>query len=141
MHEMQVIRAVIIGVLMLVLAACETVRPGEAKIPEGAVVTHRAAIIGSSYRETTGTISVYQSASRPVIVFEPNFRSPEGDQAVVALGLDGYRSETALGPLLKPEGRQAYSVPGHIPIERFNEVWLWHRDKDIPLGIARLTPI
>lgn len=138
---MQTIRAILAACLVCLLAACEAARPGEAHIPDDAVVTHRAVFIGSSYRETTGTISVYQSASRPIIVFEPNFRSRSGEQAVVALGRDGYRSETALGPLLRPVGRQAYAVPGHIRIDRFNEVWLWHPDEDIPLGIARLTPI
>ncbi|MEM0989708.1 MAG: hypothetical protein AAGK00_12570 [Pseudomonadota bacterium] len=135
------IRWIMPVVVMAVLSACTQQLPGEATVPEGAVVTHRAVFIGSSYRDTIGTISLYQSKERPVIVFEPNFRSPPDDEAIVALGRDGYRSETKLGPLLRAAGRQAYHVPDYIRIDRFNEVWLWHPDQDIPLGLARLTPI
>ena len=104
-------------------------------------MTHRAVFIGKELHDTQGTISLYQSQAYPVIVFEPNFKFQGSTDAVVALGRDGYEANTSLGDLFKNSGRQAYAVPEHLPIRKFNEVWLWNRREGIPLGIARLVPI
>lgn len=143
MLEKALLRCLIAGLLAVMVSACASnaPRPGEAKIPDGATVTHRAVFIGGSYHDTVGTISLYQSDEQPVIVFEPNFSVSGEKDAIVALGRDGYRADTALGALLRRAGRQAYSVPGHLSIERYNEVWLWSRSENIPLGLARLTPL
>ena len=132
------------GLALAFLAACAPVpKPGEAVIPDGARVTHRAVFIGESNHATVGTISLYQSEEDPVIVFEPNFDLPDPPKAitVVALGSDGYRSDTILGKLLRNQGRQAYSVPRRLSIEKYNEVWLWSLAGNQPVGLARLTPL
>ena len=130
--------------MIIVLSACASEppgRPGEARIPEGAWVSHRAVWIGESNHDTIGTVSLYQSRDYPVIVFEPNFRVSPAPDAVVALGTDGYRADTVLGALLRPVGQQAYALPPGIDIRLFNEVWLWSPTADEPVGLARLTPI
>lgn len=129
--------------LALMLSACAGAepRPGEARIPKGAVVTHRAVFIGTNNHDTTGTISLYQSPSYPVIVFEPNFSVSDAAGAVVALGTNGYRADSALGGLLRPSGRQVYAVPRDLDLRNFNEVWLWSPYADKPIGLARLTAI
>ena len=133
----------LLGILLAgLISACAQSRiPGEAELPSDAKVTHRAVFIGKKLHDTQGTISLYQSREYPVIVFEPNFRFQGSSDAVVALGRDGYEADTSLGALLRNTGRQAYAVPDHLPIRRFNEVWLWNRREGIPLGIARLVPI
>lgn len=134
----------VFGVLAItIVAACSPApKPGEAIVPDGAKVTHRAVFIGKSNNSTVGTITLYQSEEDRVIVFEPNFDLPDPPNSVtvVALGRDGYRSETILGALLRPKGRQAYSVPGRLEIEGYNEVWLWSLNGNQPVGLARLTP-
>ena len=131
------------GVLALaIMAGCSPgIKPGEAVVPDGAKVTHRAVFIGESNHSTVGTLSLYQSDEDPVIVFEPNFDLPDPPEnvTVVALGRDGYRSETILGALLRPYGRQAYSVPERLAIDGYNEVWLWSLSGNRPVGLARLT--
>jgi hypothetical protein len=123
------------------LAACAPLRPGEARIPDGAWISHRAVLIGKSDHDTVGTVSLYQSEEYPVVVFEPNFRVAGAPDMVVALGTDGYLPGTALGALLRPSGRQAYAVPRGFDMRRYNEIWLWSRGADKPVGIARLTPL
>lgn len=137
----------LLPVVLFWLAACAPLRPGEARIPDGAWISHRAVLIGKSDHDTVGTISLYQSEEYPVIVFEPNFRVtgasavPDMPDMVVALGTDGYRPDTALGALLRPSGRQAYAVPRAFDMHRYNEIWLWSPSADEPVGIARLTPL
>ena len=131
------------ALVLLLLSACASApsRPGEARIPRDAWVSHRAVLIGKSDHDTVGTISLYQSREYPVIVFEPNFRVTAAPGIIVALGADGYRPDTALGSLLRPNGSQAYALPPGIDIRLVNEVWLWNPTADEPVGIARLTPI
>ena len=133
----------VLPLLALILSACAGAepRPGEARIPKDAVVTHRAVFIGTNNHDTTGTISLYQSRSYPVLVFEPNFSVSDAAGAMVALGTDGYRADTVLGGLLRPSGRQVYAVPRDLDLRRFNEVWLWSPYADKPIGLARLTAI
>jgi hypothetical protein len=133
----------LLPLLLLAVSACATPppRPGEARIPDGAWISHRAVFIGESNHDTVGTISLYQSGKYPVIVFEPNFRVSAAPDAVVALGNDGYRADTVLGALLHPAGQQAYALPPGLDIRLFNEVWLWSPTADEPVGLARLTPI
>lgn len=110
-------------------------------MPKGAVITHRAVFIGTNNHDTTGTVSLYQSPSYPVIVLEPNFSVSDPAGALVALGIDGYRADTVLGGLLRPSGRQIYALPRDPDLTHFNEVWLWSPYADKPVGLARLTPI
>jgi hypothetical protein len=131
----------LLPLVMVFLAACAPLRPGEARIPDDAWISHRAVLIGKSDHDTVGTISLYQSEEYPVVVFEPNFRVNGAPDMVVALGTDGYRPDTALGALLRPNGRQAYAVPRAFDMQRYNEVWLWSQSADEPVGIARLTPL
>ena len=141
MSQMRLLRGLACALLVAIVSACASPRPGEAEIPDGAKVTHRAVFIGKSLHDTVGTISIYQSDQPAVVVLEPNFSLSGPNDAVIALGRNGYRPDTGLGPLLRTAGRQAYAVPEHLPIEGYNEVWLWSRGRDIPLGLARLVPI
>ena len=133
----------LLSLVLAVLSACasEPQVPGEARVPRDARLSHRAVFIGKSDHDTVGTISLYQSRKYPVIVFEPNFQVNAAPGTVVALGADGYRADTVLGTLLRPNGRQAYAVPPGLDIRLFNEVWLWLPGAGEPVGIARLTPV
>lgn len=108
---------------------------------DGSNPTHKAIFIGSNDHSTAGTISLYQSGKRPVLVFENNFRLPDPPSGgtVVALGQNGYRSNAIIGTLLKTNGRQIYMVPDNLRIGSYNEVWLWNPSTGSPVGIARLT--
>lgn len=128
-------------VLLLMLAAACASKPGEPGVPEGAIVTYRAVFIGESNHDTVGTISVYQSEDEAVVVFERNFTAAPLPEAEVALGRDGYVPGTSLGPLRRPQGRQVYVIPERLRIDGYNEVWIWDRVQDRPIGLARLTPI
>ena len=121
------------------LAGCAPL-PGDARIPEGAWISHRAVLIGESNHDTVGTVSLYQSDEYPVVVFEPNFHVSDAPDAVVSLGIDGYRPDASLGALLRPSGRQAYAVPPGFDMRLFNEVWLWSPSAG-PVGLGRLTPL
>lgn len=130
-------------VLCLVwLAACaQAPKPGEAPIPDGARVTHRAVLIGESNTDAVGTVSLYQAPNAGVLVFEPNFRMNAPVGAILAFGRDGYRPDTRFATLVRNAGRQSYSIPTSIEPSGFNEIWIWSEKVGQPLGLGRLTPV
>lgn len=132
----------LIGVLaLLVVSACASNKPGEAAIPSGAKITHRAVLIGESDHDAVGTISLYQNSDTKVLVFEPNFRLQGPKGSAVAFGRDGYEASSKFANLVRNTGRQSYLVPPRIKVGGFNEVWLWHEKSGRPVGLGRLTPI
>ena len=74
--RLAIARTFVVLALVVVAACSKPLKPGEALVPDGATVTHRAVFIGESNHSTVGTISLYQSDEDPVIVFEPNFTCP-----------------------------------------------------------------
>ena len=141
MRQKSLVRGLIAVVMALIVSACAGPRPGEAEIPDGAKVTHRAVFIGKNYHDAVGTISLYQSDQPAVIVLEPNFSLSGPKDAMVTLGRDGARANRGLGPLLRNSGRQAYAVPDGLRVEHYNELWLWSEGRGIPVGLARFVPI
>ena len=136
------LRVLFIG-LLAGLTACVGSNNGNAPIPFGAKVTHRAVLIGKSNHDMVGTLSLYQSDEPAVLVFEPNFRAQSlpSSPTVLAFGMNGYRADTVFATLDRSSGRQSYAVPTKIGLDTVNEVWLWSPSNDLPVGLARLTPI
>ncbi|MEM9063059.1 MAG: hypothetical protein AAGD13_21565 [Pseudomonadota bacterium] len=127
---------------LLALAACvQAPKPGNAPIPDGARVTHRAVLIGESNTDAVGTVSLYQAPDAGVVVFEPNFRMSAPTGAVIAFGRDGYRPDTRIAKLVRNAGRQSYSIPPNIRPSGYNEIWIWNEKVGQPLGLGRLTPV
>ncbi|MCB1403372.1 MAG: DM13 domain-containing protein, partial [Rhodobacteraceae bacterium] len=56
----------------------------------------------------------------------------------VALGQDGYRKDTLLGPLRSETGAQSYALPEGLDPAAYNEIWIWCERFDVPLGVATL---
>lgn len=129
------------GLIAILLAACagrEAVQ-GEATLPDGARVTHRAVLIGTNHHRTVGTITLYDTGTTPIVVFEPNFRTAGTRNVWIRLGRNGEVTGPPVVPLARTAGRQAYVLPEEA--HRFNEIWLWQVTDDSPIGRALLTPL
>lgn len=141
MKSLRIGLRIIVVAAAAMVSACAAPKPGEAEIPDGAQVTHRAVLIGESNHDARGTISLYQTNDEGVLVFEPNFRLEAPKGAVIAFGRDGYKAKARIASLVRNAGRQSYLVPPELAITRYNEVWLWHEQSAQPVGLGRLTPI
>ena len=141
MKSLRIVLRIVVLSAAALLTACAAPKPGEAEIPDGAQVTHRAVLIGESNHDAVGTISLYQAGNEGVLVFEPNFRLEAPKGAVIAFGNDGYKAKARIAALVRNAGRQSYLVPPGLAITRYNEVWLWHEQSAQPVGLGRLTPI
>ncbi|WFE92089.1 DM13 domain-containing protein [Roseibium porphyridii] len=59
--------------------------------------------------------------------------------ARIGLGRNGrYDPDTDLGALKKLKGQQSYRLRGGIDVSKYNEVYVWCRKFNVPLGVAKL---
>lgn len=86
---------------------------------------------GSAIIQKTGDGS-YQ------VVLGDDFKLDGAPAPYVALGFDVYKEENTLGKLAKNKGTQSYAIPENIDPEKYNEIWIWCKKYNVPLGVAKL---
>ncbi|WP_298818402.1 DM13 domain-containing protein [uncultured Roseibium sp.] len=90
---------------------------------------------GKSRHVTTGHAEL--SGSR--VVLQRDFTFDGAPDARIGLGRNGrYDPYTDLGALKKLKGQQSYRLRGGIDVSKYNEVYVWCRKFNVPLGVAKL---
>lgn len=91
---------------------------------------------GRSRHTTSGGVTVEGG----MIKLGGDFKLDSGPDPVVGLGKDGtYDPTTYSGDLASLDGAQTYQLPGSVDAAAYNEVYIWCRAADVPLGIASLN--
>ena len=73
------------------------------------------------------------------VVLQSDFSLDGAPDPRVGLGKNGrYDPKTDLGALKKLTGKQSYRVGGGIDASAYNEVYIWCRKFNVPLGVAKL---
>ncbi len=95
---------------------------------------------GASEHITTGSVSIVKTkAGGYVVILDKDFSLDGAPDPRVGFGKDGKFIEASdLGALQNKDGLQAYAVPANVNIKDFNEVYIWCRKFNVPLGIAQL---
>lgn len=94
---------------------------------------------GASRHTTAGGVTVVTKDGRTVISLASDFVLDSGPDPVVGLGKDGrYDPKSFSGALAKLKGAQEYTLPDGVDASAYNEVYIWCRAADVPLGIADL---
>ena len=96
---------------------------------------------GASKHVTTGGVSIEKTADgATTVVLGKDFSLDGAPDPRVGFGNNGkFASSTDLGKLVKLNGRQTYVVPANIDASKFNEVYIWCRKFNVPLGVAKLN--
>lgn len=95
----------------------------------------RGTFEGRSRHETSGQVAV---AGRRISL-GADFSLDRRVDPIVGLGRDGvWDPESYAGDLVNLTGAQDYMIPQSLDPEMYNEVYIWCRAADVPLGIARL---
>jgi hypothetical protein len=93
---------------------------------------------GRSNHLASGSAAITERDGRYYVSLGGDFAFDGAPDPQVALGSDGYRSETLLGALTSYEGAQSYPIPPGIDPAAYNEIWLWCVAADVPLGMVAL---
>ena len=134
---------------LLALAACAqpasdsaadagAVRALDASVANGVAATARGTFEGRSNHVTTGHASIARANGQWVVILEDDFTFDGAPDPRVALGRDGYDKDTNLSLLASDQGRQVYAIPANLDVADFNEVWIWCKRFNVPLGRAAL---
>ena len=90
---------------------------------------------GRSNHVTTGKTEL----SNNNVVLQSNFSLDGAPDPRVGLGKNGkYDPKTDLGALKKLTGKQTYRIGGGIDATNYNEVYIWCRKFNVPLGVAKI---
>lgn len=130
-----ILRLGLLALCAVSLAACA----GGLRLSANDRPTHRGVFIGKNASETEGSVGLYQSSSRTLIVLEENFRTSDGTAPRLGFGANGFREDLLFATVPNANGPQIFEVPRTLEPDRFNEVWLWSETRREPIGIARLV--
>ncbi len=90
---------------------------------------------GRSNHVTTGKTEL----SSNNVVLQSNFSLDGAPDPRVGLGKNGkYDPKADLGALKKLTGKQSYRIGKGIKASDYNEVYIWCRKFNVPLGVAKL---
>ncbi len=94
---------------------------------------------GASNHKTTGAASVEKSAAGTMVVLGADFNFDGAPDPKVGFGRDGvYDAAAQLQALKSKTGHQEYNVPGSVDLARYNEIYIWCEQYNVPLGVAKL---
>nr|WP_319382699.1 DM13 domain-containing protein [uncultured Roseibium sp.] len=90
---------------------------------------------GRSNHVTTGKTELSSNS----VVLQNNFSLDGAPDPRVGLGKNGkYDPKADLGALKKLTGKQSYRIGKGIKASDYNEVYIWCRKFNVPLGVAKL---
>ncbi|WP_282060954.1 DM13 domain-containing protein [Roseobacter litoralis] len=90
---------------------------------------------------TPGGVQVIKTADGgALVILDSDFSLDGAPDPRVGFGRDGkYVATSDVGKLENLTALQTYVVPARINIDDFNEVYIWCRQFNVPLGIATLN--
>ncbi len=94
---------------------------------------------GRSDHITTGKVKIVKDGDHYVVELGEDFSLDGAPDPRVGLGKDGkYDKDTDLGKLENLNGKQRYTIPASLDISGHNEVYIWCRKFNVPLGVATI---
>lgn len=98
--------------------------------------TRKGMFSGRSRHVTSGWVEVTDNT----VALQRDFSLDRAPDPVVGLGKDGqYDPATFMGELKAKNGASSYAIPDGIDAASYNEVYVWCRAADVPLGIAKIS--
>ncbi len=95
--------------------------------------------VGKSKHVTAGSATIRKSSEGYVLELGDDFDFDGAPDPKFAFGKNGVNKETIFSALKENKGAQSYEIPDSINPQEFNEIWLWCKKFDVPLGVAKLS--
>ena len=98
----------------------------------------QGAFKGESRHVASGTVNVSKTSSGTVVTLEKNFSFDGAPDPKLGFGRNGYDPKAKFSELRSNKGKQVYEVPASIDASKYNEVWIWCQQYNVPLGVAAI---
>jgi hypothetical protein len=94
---------------------------------------------GASGHATSGSVSIVKTSSGLQVVLGDDFKFDGAPDAKVGFGKNGkYDGKSQLDILRSNNGQQTYAVPTSLNIEGYDEVYIWCKQYNVSLGVAKI---
>ena len=93
---------------------------------------------GRSNHVVTGKVAIVQTDEGMEVRLEDDFSLDGAPDPKLGFGKNGYVPGTLFSVLRKHTGRQTYRLPPTIDPSKYNEVYVWCEQFNVPLGVAKL---
>ncbi len=93
---------------------------------------------GAGGHKSSGTVQIVKDGAKTKVVFAKNFWLDGAPDPRVAFGNGRYVRGTIIARLKRTRGRQEYTVPSHINLANYSQVWLWCKKFNSPIAVANL---
>ena len=124
---------VTLGTVVLVVAVSSAPLVAYAEEPIG-----QGKFTGKSGHVASGTVVVSKSSSGTVVILENDFNFDGAPDPKLGFGRNGYDPNGKFSALKSNSGKQVYQVPATIDATKYNEVWVWCEQYNVPLGVATI---
>jgi hypothetical protein len=104
------------------------------------MVLAKGSFVGKSGHAVSGMVSIVKTSSGVEVRLAPDFKLDSAPDPYLGFGKAGkYVKATQFSKLNKNDGQQTYKVPARIDVSEYDEVYVWCRPFNVPLGVARLS--
>lgn len=86
-----------------------------------------------------GTVAIVKDGDVTKLVLKDDFMLSATPDAKLGFGKDGYIKGTIFSKLTKNDGMQEYTLPASVDLSKYNEVWIWCEQFNVPLAMAKLN--
>ncbi len=93
---------------------------------------------GTSDHKTSGRAQIVKEGGKYMVVLGSDFSLDGAPDPYVGLGKDGYDPRTEISKLKNNNGEQTYEVPSGVNAENYDQVFIWCRKYNVPLGVAQI---
>ncbi len=111
--------------------------PLDAKAEE---VLKQGTFSGKSGHKTSGSVSIVKTDTGIEVRLGGTFKLDGAPAPYLGFGKSGkYDKKSEFSKLNSKTGAQVYKLPGTIDVTTFNEIYVWCRPFNVPLGVAKLN--
>ncbi len=104
-------------------------------------VVGQGVFTGASGHTTSGSVRIVKTTVGFSLVLGPDFFLDGAPDPKVGFGKQGvYDRQSQLDHLRANRGQQRYAIPASVPVETYDEVYIWCEKYSVPLGVAAIEP-
>lgn len=94
---------------------------------------------GRSGHKVSGTVEIVKTSSGYEVRLADNFKIDGAPGPYLGFGQNGkYVFKTEFSKLRKKRGKQSYTVPSKIDVNKYDTFFIWCKPYKVPLAIAKL---
>ena len=123
----------------LVIALVTCIAGALAPLSAAEMMMHGGTFTPAKGEQAGGTVAIVKDGDVTKLILKADFMLSPTPDAKLGFGKDGYIKGTIFSKLTKNDGMQEYILPAGVDLSKYNEVWIWCEQFNVPLAMAKLN--